>query len=292
MKITQISRRENCSVFVKAPILKNLVLVKLNQNQRHALRTLAHLDALKNVTISHVSAAVVHNLNTIYLKQVTHFIVNKRRTSKNESLKFHFYKSNYEVTKLFGVPITSIEQTVIDCAKTLSFAESIVSADSALRKGVTKNRLRELASNMDQARYQKKIGKVIDSCTSLSESAGESLARVMLMALELPVPKLQYKFSTPTRNYYTDFYFSDLFLIVEFDGMEKYQGKCQKPEQVFINERARDEVLFRKGISVIHFTWSELHRPVVMMQKFQPYMDITLQNIIHNYQRCGIEIYD
>ncbi|MFT4186927.1 MAG: DUF559 domain-containing protein [Micrococcaceae bacterium] len=276
----------------KGLYIKQADYASLSVREQHILHILAFNFFLPKVIVSHISAAVLHNLDTIYLEKVVHFRTITKRNARRDSFRFHYYKDHCQVFRFKGLLITSIEQTVIDCARDRSFSQSLVIADSALRVGVNIQKLYAIKNSLKTAKSQKKIQAVLENATPLSASAGETLARIALMALDLPNPILQKEFLIYGNRYFTDFYFPNLKLIAEFDGMEKYKGKYQKPEQVFIKERNRDENLEKLGLTVIHFTWKDIHEPHTMIKKFARYLglNVSYPTVLNNYQNYGIHL--
>jgi len=97
-----------------------------------------------------------------------------------------------------------------------------------------------------------------------SESPGESLSRVTIRQLGLPVPELQYVNVIDGNEYRSDFAWIDRRVLGEFDGKVKY-GELLRPgesaEDVVMREKRRDASLRSAGWEVVHWTWAELMRP-------------------------------
>ena len=156
----------------------------------------------------------------------------------------------------FGVPVTTGARTVADIARTATFREAVVTADSALRtRSATKSAIQRVLQEckgwpgVDQARA------VAEFATNLSESVLESCARVTFRDYGLPVPKLQAGI-TDTKGTIiarADFCWADFGTLAEGDGILKY-----RTEDDMARHLKRDSLLQAEGWDVVHFTWSEL----------------------------------
>ena len=160
------------------------------------------------------------------------------------------------VTKLYGVPATTAARTVVDIARTATFMEGVVAADSALyERHTSKTELRRTISRcgrwpgLGQARH------VVEFANGLAESVLESCARVVFHERGLPPPELQVHVSGRDRTVIArvDFFWRQYGVIAESDGLLKYDGGARA-----IAELKRDRLLREAGYEVIHFTWREL----------------------------------
>jgi Protein of unknown function (DUF559)/Transcriptional regulator, AbiEi antitoxin len=154
----------------------------------------------------------------------------------------------------FGVPVTTVPRTVIDLARTLSFREGVVLADSALRQKLTsKKELQAVLAECLRWPGMRQARAVVEFADRLAESVLESLARVVFRDLGLPAPELQVEVSRDGVTYRVDFMWRQFRTVAEVDGRLKYEDRSR-----FGYERRRDIWLRDAGYEVVHFSWQEV----------------------------------
>ena len=145
------------------------------------------------------------------------------------------------VTARRGVPVTSAARTVADIARTTSFLQGVVVADSALYRGKT-TRV-ELAGVIDACGHWpgiEKARRVVGFSTELAESPFESIARVTFDERGLPPPELQVWVgddSHPIAR--VDFLWSQHRTIAEADGALKYVDPDRARQQLYRDAELR-----------------------------------------------------
>ena len=171
----------------------------------------------------------------------------------------HLYTTPFpadQVTDKFGVPVTTVARTVIDLARTLTFAEGVVAADSAIRMRMTSRR--ELRAVLATSRHRlgtRQARRVVEFANGNAESALESIARVGFHDCGLPAPALQVWIPGPTGDVIgrVDFYWEKYKTIAEVDGALKYEDPARAKAQL-----RRDKRLREAGYQVVHFDWAEI----------------------------------
>jgi predicted transcriptional regulator of viral defense system len=84
------------------------------------------------------------------------------------------------VTQVYGIPATTAARTVVDIARTVSFMEGVVVADSALyERHTSKTELRRTISRCNRWPGISRARRAVDFANGLAESAFESCARVV-----------------------------------------------------------------------------------------------------------------
>jgi predicted transcriptional regulator of viral defense system len=160
------------------------------------------------------------------------------------------------VTRLYGMPVTTAARTVVDIARTDTFMEGVVVADSALyERWASKSELRRVLDGCERWPGASRAREVIEFADQLAESVLESCARVLFREQGLPPPELQVHISGPDRTVIAraDFFWRRYGVIAETDGLLKYDSGDRA-----IAERRRDRLLQEAGFEVIHVTWQEL----------------------------------
>ncbi len=157
----------------------------------------------------------------------------------------------------FGVPVTTVARTVVDLARELDFRSAVVAADSALHQHLTSKR--ELGQVLAVCRRWPGVSqaaRVIEFADGLSESALESIARVLFQNLGLPPPELQVEVRSDGEFIgRVDFLWRQFRTIAEVDGALKYNADPMRAR----SQLRRDKELRRAGYEVEHFDWREIN---------------------------------
>ncbi|MBO0803026.1 MAG: hypothetical protein J2P25_08125 [Nocardiopsaceae bacterium] len=160
------------------------------------------------------------------------------------------------VTTLYGLPVTVAARTVADIARTSTFMQGVVVADSALRKRLT------LKPDMQAVLEDCKRWPGIDLARRVAEFADwapesvlESCARVVFREQGLPPPLLQVPLLGRGGAFAArvDFCWPDFGTVAETDGMAKYETHDDLKDQYHRDTRIQDA-----GWEVVHFSWKEL----------------------------------
>lgn len=96
-----------------------------------------------------------------------------------------------EVVELGGLPVTTPERTVVDCALTLPFDHAVMLADAALHRGLVSRD--SLARQLDRLHRVPGTRRAVDAvcfADPRSRCPGESFSRVLLHRRGLPAPEL------------------------------------------------------------------------------------------------------
>jgi predicted transcriptional regulator of viral defense system len=158
--------------------------VRRYRNGDHILRTAAALATIgPGAVASHQTAASIHYLDLLTEPgtEVTLTRIPGQNRSGRAGLRVHSADLPREhVTEAYGMPVTTPARTVLDLARNLGFRAGVVEADSALhRKLVTKAELESVRSYCSRWPGATQAAGVVAFADALSESALESLARVV-----------------------------------------------------------------------------------------------------------------
>ncbi|HTR91220.1 MAG TPA: DUF559 domain-containing protein [Trebonia sp.] len=150
--------------------------------------------------------------------------------------------------------MTSVPRTVVDVARMSSFMSAVVTADSALRAGLTtKGALLAVCHQCPRWPGIRQARRVVDFANPGAESVLESCARVVFHEHGLEAPELQITVTGPDFRYSVDFYWPRHRVIAEADGAMKYSDAQRAVRQLDRDQRLRD-----LGYKVVHFTWRDL----------------------------------
>ncbi|PYI66590.1 hypothetical protein CVV68_13560 [Arthrobacter livingstonensis] len=156
--------------------------------------------------------------------------------------------------------LSSLSRTVLDCAVDAPFAQAVVIGDSALHRGLTMGELNAALLAMQGRKGTKRAGRVVHALNALSESAGETRTRLIMIDLPIPRPELQIKLIVDGREYRPDFAWREVKLIVEFDGNTKYFD-YEPTAEALIKERERESALMEQGWTFVRLKWKHLGNP-------------------------------
>lgn len=155
-----------------------------------------------------------------------------------------------------GVPVTIPARTAVDVARRRGFRAGVVAADAALRAGTS---VEDLAAVADLSRSwpgARHATRAVAFADGRSESALESLGRVLFDEQGLPSPVPQVVLgdgSGPIAR--VDHYWEEHRTVAEADGALKYAT----PADLYA-EKLREDRLRDAGFEVVRYTWVEVWR--------------------------------
>lgn len=218
----------------------------------------------ESVVVSHESAAVLHALPVATqnppLVHVT--VVPPARVRKRSGYHTHVAPlTAEEVVEVDGLPVTSLARTVADLARTSEFAWAVAAADQALRRGLSAESLMGIADAGPRLSGIGAVRRVALFADARSESVAESVSRVTMARAGIPAPELQFNVVGPhgwvARG---DFGWPGLGVVGEMDGKAKYGELLrpgQRPEDVIMAEKRRDEAIRQAAWWPCHWGWQE-----------------------------------
>ena len=159
-----------------------------------------------------------------------------------------------DVIQRRGFRLTSPVRTVTDLGSGRDLIESVVAIDLALHAGLVD--LRVLNSHIDNsagAKGIRRLRRAVDLADVRSESPMETRLRVQLARTRLPAPELQVELHDATGRFLgrADLYYSDVRLVIEFDG--------QNHKDRMAADLRRQNALLNAGYHVLRFTAADLH---------------------------------
>ncbi len=174
---------------------------------------------------SHWSAVLLHGMPFLVARMGLVDVTDASRTRPLEGARLHRSPlREEEVAQVHGLLCTSPLRTAVDVAGSAAFAEGVVVADAALRQtGSTRADLEAAVGRAGPRRAAVKIREVVRFADGGGESAAESLSRVTMHRIGLPMPVLQHElFDADGFVARVDFWFPDAGAVGEMDGRAKY----------------------------------------------------------------------
>ena len=212
--------------------------------------------------ISHQSAAAVWGIPLDEAWPSTVHVLappQSRARSKNGVTVHRSHVLDADVVDVDGMLVTSPARTLLDLARTTSFATAVVAIDHALNprsaspevfltEAVLREKLLESRSPRGLVRAERAIGFARPD----ADNPGESLSRVAIFELGFPEPLLQTCHPNPRGGFYfTDFEWPAYRLIGEFDGQGKYLKdeylRGLTPGEAVAREKVREDDLRSEG---------------------------------------------
>lgn len=175
-----------------------------------------------------------------------------------------------DVVERDGLLVTSPTRTIVDLARTASFATGVAACDRALSTRddgngiflhVERAALLEAAERLAGQRGVCRLRSVAEFADGRSGSAGESFSRVQIARLHLPPPDLQVEVvDLDGRAWHSDFGWEGSALLGEFDGIAKYTRnrylKDRDVAEVVIEEKLREDAMrLASGCRMVRWIW-------------------------------------
>jgi len=225
---------------------------------RHRLRSrAATLVMHRGWVLSHDSSADEHGLELLRPANPHVHITRPGFTSAwtRYGVKHHYarYRPS-QVVEVHGMQTLDMARTVADISREHGEQAGVVTADSAMRHGVTRAELWEAVSPMDQWPYSTHARSAIDLADPRAENANESLGRLMVREAALGEPDPQFPVRTAEGIKWCDIRVGNH--IFECDGRIKFLppergGVAVRPvEDVLWDEKKRERLIAAQGLGV------------------------------------------
>ncbi|QDW64054.1 hypothetical protein [Oerskovia sp. KBS0722] len=226
-------------------------------------------DATTDFWLSHSTAAVLWGCWTFRLRdradvtQLTPPSIVRRGSDPVHLVARHWTRlPERDRTVLDDLPVTTLERTVVDCARALRGASALVVADSGLRLGADPVLVDEVLAEAAGGRGVRQARHVLTLADRASESPGESVVRWLVHEAGLPALDLQVPVSTWAGSFRLDLGWPDLKVAIEFDGAVKYTVLADGDATAwFMAEKQRHDALVEAGWLVLRVTWADLEQP-------------------------------
>jgi hypothetical protein len=180
-----------------------------------------------------------------------------------------------------GLTVTTLPRTLIDVGRTRQLVQSVPMLDYALapkagaeagvgRATATFGDLATELSLASSVRGTTRCRDAIALADGRSGSPGESLSRVGMFLLALPMPDLQHEFRDAAGRMVVDFWWPDFGIVGEFDGFGKYLREDllggQSTADAVLAEKRREDRLRALGPRVTRWGWDVARSPALLGQ--------------------------
>jgi hypothetical protein len=171
-------------------------------------------------------------------------------------------------TSVEGLPVTGLARTVLDVARALPLPEAVAALDWAQWH---KNPLAVSRAALEVERHRAHfvrgggfLTRALELATELSDSPGESAARVAIHLLGFEPPELQVRFVDTEGEMFPDFLWRGVAIAGEFDGKAKYtrsEYTRGDPGEVVWREKRREDRLRRQVSGVVRILTDHVKSP-------------------------------
>lgn len=233
-------------------------------------KTRAMLLANPNVAAAGRSALVVHDIDTfgVRYERAQGVWLNHCATRATTDLIIRRPLVPPDIVEVEGRPVVSPAWAVVDAARDAGVIPGVVAADCALRRHLTS--MDELSDVVGRLRHAARIGRAVATvrlADGRSESVGETRLRLLLTAADLQVEpqfKVIVKGEVLARS---DLRVKGTRLLLEFDGMVKYQG--QDGPLVLAREKRREDRVRPHGWTFERVVNDDFLRPRVLVARIR-----------------------
>lgn len=232
---------------------------------RHALAAQAIARSFSGRhTVSHHSAVAILGLpllcDDLDITHLSRRSPGDQRTA--QGLRIHRHLSPRLTRMAAGVAVVHPAIAVVQTAAVVGVTAGVAAADAALAAGRITRKDLEVALRISRIGPGRADARTaVELADGLSESPGESWARVLFASFGLPKPELQVEIRDERGRLVgrVDFLFRAQRTIVEFDGLVKYGAADGR--QALIDEKRREDSLRALGYQMVRPTWRDLYDP-------------------------------
>jgi len=160
-----------------------------------------------------------------------------------------------------GLPVLDAARTAVDVAREHGFAAGVVTADSALRMGCTRDALVSAYLPMSYWPHIVETREVVDFADGRAENGAESLGRILAHELDRGTVEVQFPLVVEGRIVWVDLMVGPH--AIEVDGRIKYTSISEggvattSPAQVVWEEKQRERAIMGCGVGVSRLFWAD-----------------------------------
>lgn len=206
---------------------------------------------------SHESAALIWGLPTwrtpqlVHVRQDSHPSARRDRTIARHGGAI----DTAHLTTVGTLPVTDLEQTMVDCARTLPPLAGLVVADAALRTGADREQALAMLEGVKGRNGVARARAVIELADEGSESPGETATRFVLLREGFPRPETQVRVDTRLGPFWADLGWEEWPVLLEYDGRAKYLTS-----EDLVREKRRQDAVTETGRRMVRVTKEDIGR--------------------------------
>ena len=160
-----------------------------------------------------------------------------------------------EVVELGGLPVTTAERTVVDCALTLPFDHAVMLADAALHRDlVSRESLARQVDRLHRVPGTRRATEVVAFADRRSHGPGESISRVLMHRWGLPAPELDVTVTDPRGQLMASVAFA-------FPGTRVLGEFVDQAVEPAADPDEREAAMRDAGWHPVRWSWPDLRSP-------------------------------
>ena len=200
--------------------------------------------------VSHQSAAVLHGLDVLELPLTTHVTVPRGQHLRQSALGCELHWADQVET---NGDLTTELQTVLDCARTLPFAEGLCVADSALRNGPLQRDQLLAGAAVLRGPGSRRARRIMETADGRADSPLESALRALLIEANVGgfVPQVVVRDDTFSAR--IDLAHPTLMIALEADSFAHHGTRS-----ALTRDCRRHASLTIRGWRLIRFSWEDV----------------------------------
>ncbi|MBX3098969.1 MAG: hypothetical protein KF761_05260 [Salinibacterium sp.] len=266
---------------VRGAYIRTAEFTALDSDARYRARVAAVSRLLPDTQFSGDSAAALWRLPCLgKWPDLVHAASPRQSGGRSGALvQRHGIGLDPNATQIDGITLTSLARTLAEIACGPSFARAVGMLDDGLRQPVpgefrsgrtapTREQVIGELESLGRIAGRARAARAIDFADPASGSLGETVSRVQMLALGIPLPEIQVPFYDRLGLIgITDFYWRELGLIGEFDGHSKYGDRRRfdthlTAEEVLVAEKEREDRLRAVAGGIVRWGWRvAMNRP-------------------------------
>jgi len=210
-----------------------------------------------DAVVSHRSAAEMFGLLPDIGGEI-HVTVAGRNVAPREGVRLHRIAGfgPGEVTKMRGIPVTTVARTICDLADTEPRREVEYAWQEALYRRIVSERQLAAVLKREPRRRGAPVIRALIEDPRMTRSERERALLRLIDAAQLPRPLTNVRL----HGYLVDAYWPEHGLVLEFDGWQAHGHRG-----AFDRDRKRDQVMLANGLRAMRVTDRHLvHEPVAL----------------------------
>jgi len=229
--------------------------------------------------MSHDSAALEHGLEVLMPKQSLVHVTRPGVLGSRLERGVKHHKAPYrpeQVVTVNGRRVLDMARTVADISRDRGLDAGLVTADSALRAGVTRTQLAEAVARMRNWAGVTVARDVVDLADPGAENAAETLGRRLVTDLGHGRPDTQFGVTDGRRRIWCDLRLGRHMF--EIDGWLKYRptdrgGLSSDPERTLREEKQRQDFISGFKLGVSRIVWADFWGEARLRALEREYLD-------------------
>lgn len=233
-------------------------------------RITAVAERLASAVVSHESAAALWGLPLVTAGTRVHVLQRSRPSARRaKDIARHITRvPPDQITVHRGLPVTTLERTVVDCAMTLRTEPGLILADAALHAGADLDLCREILASLGPRSGSVRARTVLEYADGGAESPGETRARLLFLRAGFPRPVTQVPITLPSVTFWSDLGWLDQRVLAEYDGVAKYSAQGSAAAAV-LEEKRREELIVAEGYRVVRIDRTDLRDDALLATRLR-----------------------